>query len=336
MWSGKKSKVLPKYVSLIKRTTMPTTRILIVGALGQIGTELTQYLRGIYGSENVIASDIKPANQVDSTTLPYVCLDALDAGGLRALLKDQNINQVYLMAAMLSATAEKAPMKAWDLNMNSLFHVLEAAKDGLVDRVFWPSSIAVFGPTTPADNTPQKTVMEPTTVYGISKQTGERWCAYYHKNYGVDVRSLRYPGLISYTAPPGGGTTDYAIDIFHQALSSGHYTSFLSADTALPMMYMEDAIRATHELMAAPEEQVKERGSYNLAGISFDPRTLAQAIAEEIPGFTIDYAPDFRQAIADSWPNSIDDSAARNDWGWAPKYDLSAMVFTMLEGLKKQ
>ena len=325
-----------KYVYLIKRTTMPTTRILILGALGQIGTELTHYLRGIYGTDNVIASDIKPVSDIVTSVEPYVCLDALDAAALRALIKDRNINQVYLMAAMLSATAEKAPMKAWDLNMNSLFHVLEAAKDGLIDRVFWPSSIAVFGPTTPADNTPQKTVMEPTTVYGISKQTGERWCAYYHNNYGVDVRSLRYPGLISYTAPPGGGTTDYAIDIFHQALDQGQYTSFLSADTELPMMYMEDAIRATHELMAVPSQQVKERGSYNLAGVSFDPKTLAQAIAEEIPGFTVDYAPDFRQAIADSWPNSIDDSAARDDWGWTPKYDLKAMVLAMLEGLKKE
>ena len=325
-----------KYVYLIKRTTMPTTRILILGALGQIGTELTHYLRGVYGPDNVIASDIKPVSHIDASVEPYVCLDALDAAALRALIKDQSINQVYLMAAMLSATAEKAPMKAWDLNMNSLFHVLEAAKDGLIDRVFWPSSIAVFGPTTPADNTPQKTVMEPTTVYGISKQTGERWCAYYHNNYGVDVRSLRYPGLISYTAPPGGGTTDYAIDIFHQALDQGQYTSFLSADTELPMMYMEDAIRATYELMAAPSQQVKERGSYNLAGVSFDPKTLAQAIAEEIPGFIVDYAPDFRQAIADSWPNSIDDSAARDNWGWAPKYDLKTMVLAMLEGLKKE
>jgi len=219
--------------------------------------------------------------------------------------------------------------------MNSLFHVLEAAKDGLIERVFWPSSIAVFGPTTPADNTPQKTVMEPSTVYGISKQTGERWCAYYHKNYGVDVRSLRYPGLISYTAPPGGGTTDYAIDIFHKALKDKHYSCFLSAHTELPMMYMEDAIRATHELMAADSEKIKERGAYNLAGISFDPKTLAVEISKHIPDFTIDYAPDFRQAIADSWPNSIDDSAARMDWGWAHKYDLSAMVLAMLDGLKE-
>ncbi len=315
---------------------MPLTRILIVGALGQIGTELTQYLRTIYGRDNVIASDIRPASDEISQNGPYRQLDALDGKALRSIIQEFEITQVYLMAAMLSATAEKAPMKAWDLNMNSLFHVLEAAKDGLIQRVFWPSSIAVFGPTTPADNTPQKTVMEPTTVYGISKQTGERWCAYYHKNYGVDVRSLRYPGLISYTAPPGGGTTDYAIDIFHKALNEKHYSCFLSAHTELPMMYMEDAIRATHELMAAESEQIKERGAYNLAGVSFDPQTLAQTIAEEIPGFTIDYAPDFRQAIADSWPNTIDDSAARKDWGWAPRYDLSALVLAMIEGLKKQ
>ena len=315
---------------------MPVTRILIVGALGQIGTELSSYLRNIYGKDNVIASDIRSVDEVDAAHGPYVYLDALDGSGLRELIIKHEITQVYLMAAMLSATAEKAPMKAWNLNMNSLFHVLEAAKDGLIQRVFWPSSIAVFGPTTPADNTPQKTVMEPTTVYGISKQTGERWCAYYHKNYGVDVRSLRYPGLISYSAPPGGGTTDYAIHIFHKALKEKHYSCFLSAHTELPMMYMEDAIRATHELMAAESEQIKERGAYNLAGVSFDPQTLAQTIAEEIPGFTIDYAPDFRQKIADSWPNSIDDSAARKDWGWAPKFDLSALVLAMIEGLKKQ
>ena len=315
---------------------MPLTRILIVGALGQIGTELSSYLRNIYGKDNVIASDIRSVDEVDAAHGPYVYLDALDGSGLHELIIKHEITQVYLMAAMLSATAEKAPMKAWNLNMNSLFHVLEAAKDGLIQRVFWPSSIAVFGPTTPTDNTPQKTVMEPTTVYGISKQTGERWCAYYHKNYGVDVRSLRYPGLISYSAPPGGGTTDYAIDIFHKALKEKHYSCFLSAHTELPMMYMEDAIRATHELMAAESQQIKERGAYNLAGMSFDPQTLAQTIAEEIPGFTIDYVPDFRQAIADSWPNSIDDSAARKDWGWAPKFDLSAMVLAMIEGLKKQ
>ncbi len=315
---------------------MSVTRILIVGALGQIGTELSTYLRNIYGKDNVIASDIKSVDEVDEAHGPYVYLNALDGSGLRELIIKHEITQVYLMAAMLSATAEKVPMKAWNLNMNSLFHVLEAAKDGLIQRVFWPSSIAVFGPTTPADNTPQKTVMEPTTVYGISKQTGERWCAYYQKNYGVDVRSLRYPGLISYSAPPGGGTTDYAIDIFHKAVNEKHYSCFLSAHTELPMMYMDDAIRATHELMAAESEQIKERGAYNLAGVSFDPQTLAEAIAEEIPDFTIDYAPDFRQKIADSWPNSIDDSAARKDWGWTPKFDLSAMVLAMIEGLKKQ
>jgi len=314
---------------------MPLTRILIVGALGQIGTELTQYLRDIYGRDNVIASDIRPASDEISQNGPYRQLDALDGKALRSIIEEFEINQVYLMAAMLSATAEKAPMKAWNLNMNSLFHVLETAKDGLIQRVFWPSSIAVFGPTTPADNTPQKTVMEPTTVYGISKQTGERWCAYYHKNYGVDVRSLRYPGLISYTAPPGGGTTDYAIDIFHKALKDKHYSCFLSAHTELPMMYMEDAIRATHELMAADSEKIKERGAYNLAGMSFDPKTLAGEISKHIPDFTINYTPDFRQAIADSWPNSIDDSAARMDWGWAHKYDLSAMVLAMLDGLKE-
>ena len=325
-----------KYVSLIKPTIMTPTRILIIGALGQIGTELTQYLRNIHGHENVIASDIRPAIEVEESSHPYVRLDALDALAIRRLIELEKINHVYLMAAILSASAEIAPLKAWDLNINSLFNILEAAKDGLIDRVFWPSSIAVFGPTTPAFMTPQKTVMEPITVYGISKQTGERWCAYYHKNYGVDIRSLRYPGLISYKTPPGGGTTDYAIDIFHKALSEGRYTCFLKADTELPMMYIEDAIRATYEVMTAPSNQLYERGAYNLAGISFDPKTLVNAIARIMPGFTVDYVPDFRQAIADSWPNSIDDSFARDHWGWQTKYDLKAIVKAMLKGLNKE
>ena len=310
-------------------------RILIIGASGQIGNELTMYLRNMYSNQNVIASDIREPSSIVMESGPFEILDAMDYPAIEKIVTNYNITDVYLMAAMLSATAEKYPIKGWDLNMTSLFNVLNLAKDKKIEKVFWPSSIAVFGPTTPADNTPQKTVMEPTTVYGISKQTGERWCAYYHKNYGVDVRSLRYPGLISYTAPPGGGTTDYAIDIFHKALDQKHYSCFLTAHTELPMMYMEDAIRATHELMAADSEKIKERGAYNLAGVSFDPKTLAGEISKHIPDFTINYTPDFRQAIADSWPNSIDDSAARMDWGWAHKYDLSAMVLAMLDGLKE-
>lgn len=239
------------------------------------------------------------------------------------------------MAAMLSATAEKHPMRGWNLNINSLFNVLNLAKDKKISKVFWPSSIAVFGPSTPKENTPQTTVMEPTTVYGISKQTGERWCEYYNKKYGVDVRSIRYPGLISYKTAPGGGTTDYAIEIFHEALKSKKYTSFLSEDSGLPMMFMDDAIRATISLMEAPAKSLSIRSSYNLSGISFTPKELAESIKKEIPDFEIDYAPDFRQEIAETWPSSIDDSQAQTDWNWKPEYDLKKMTKAMLEGLKK-
>jgi nucleoside-diphosphate-sugar epimerase len=260
-------------------------------------------------------------------------LDATEASALTEIVERNGITQIYLLAAALSARGEQHPQWAWDLNMKGLLNVLELARTHKLERVFWPSSIAAFGPSTPRDATPQKTVMEPTTVYGISKLAGEGWCAWYHRNHGVDVRSLRYPGLISWKTLPGGGTTDYAIEIFHAALKSGRYTSFLGSDTRLPMMYMQDAIRATLELMDAPAEQVKERGSYNLAAVSFTPEEIAAAIRKKIPGFEISYAPDFRQAIADSWPRSIDDSAAQADWGWRAQFDLDAIAADMLENL---
>ncbi|MGY8921196.1 MAG: NAD-dependent epimerase/dehydratase family protein, partial [Flavobacteriales bacterium] len=291
-------------------------RILIIGASGQIGNELTMYLRNMYSNQNVIASDIREASSIVMESGPFEILDAMDYPAIEKIVTNYNITDVYLMAAMLSATAEKYPIKGWDLNMTSLFNVLNLAKDKKIEKVFWPSSIAVFGPTTPKTNTPQHTIMEPATVYGISKQTGERWCEYYHKRYGVDVRSIRYPGLISYKTPPGGGTTDYAIEIFHKALKDKKYTCFLTAQTALPMMFMDDAINATVNIMLAPPQKIKIRNAYNLAALSFNPQELAASIQKHIPDFTINYKPDFRQAIADSWPASIDDAVARKDWGW--------------------
>lgn len=312
------------------------TKILIIGACGQIGTELTAKLREIYGVENVIASDIrKPENDVVQNGI-FEVVNALDYNQIENLVEKYEITDVYLMAALLSATAEKNPAFAWDLNMNSLFHVLNLAKAGKIKKIFWPSSIAVFGPTTPRDNTPQYTVMEPSTVYGISKQCGERWCEYYNKQYGVDVRSIRYPGLISWTSPPGGGTTDYAVDIYYKALSDKKFTCFLSENTGLPMMYMDDAIKATIRIMQAPAEKIKIRSSYNLSAVSFTPKEIAASIKKHIPEFTIDYAPDFRQAIADSWPASIDDTCARTDWGWQHDFDMEKMTATMLENLAKQ
>lgn len=305
-------------------------KILVIGACGQIGTELVIGLRKQYGTENVIASDVKEQENNLFLDGPYKQLDVLNREAVRSYIIEEKISQVYLLAALLSATAEKNPDFAWKLNMEGLFTVLDLAKEGHLKQIFWPSSIAVFGPTTPRDQTPQYTVMEPSTVYGISKLAGERWCEYYNKQFGVDVRSIRYPGLISYTSLPGGGTTDYAVDIFYHAKQTASYTSFLSEDTALPMMFMEDAIRATIELMQAPSENVKIRSSYNLAGISFTPEQLAKAIQKSIPAFKIDYKPDFRQNIADSWPNSIDDSAAKHDWGWKEKFDLVKMVDEML------
>lgn len=308
-----------------------TDHILVIGSSGQIGTELVARLRELYGSSRVIASDLNIPTVSDG---PFEQLNVLDAQRLSEILSKYKISEVYLLAAMLSATGEKFPMKAWDLNMNGLFLLLEAAKEGRIQKLYWPSSIAVFGPTTPRLNTPQHTIAEPTTVYGISKQTGERWCEYYHQKYGVDVRSLRYPGLIGWKSAPGGGTTDYAVHIFHEALEKGSYTSFLSANTALPMMYMPDGINSTISIMQAPAEQIKIRSSYNLAAMTFTPEEIAAEIRKHIPEFSISYAPDFRQAIADSWPASIDDSAARNDWNWTPEYDLAKMTEDMLVNLR--
>ena len=309
-------------------------RILIIGASGQIGNELTMYLRDIYSNQNVIASDLREASNQVMESGPFEILDAMDARAIEKIVTDYNITDVYLMAAMLSATAEKYPIKGWDLNMSSLFNALNLAKDKKIKKVFWPSSIAVFGPTTPKTNTPQHTIMEPATVYGISKQTGERWCEYYHKRYGVDVRSIRYPGLISYKTPPGGGTTDYAIEIFHKALKDKKYTCFLTAQTTLPMMFMDDAISATVNIMLAPSQKIKIRNAYNLAALSFNPQELAASIQKHIPDFKIEYQPDFRQAIANSWPASIDDALARKDWGWKHHVDLDKMTKIMIDNLK--
>ena len=309
-------------------------RILIIGACGQIGTELTNFLREKFGSHKVVASDIREGDDELMESGPFEVLDAMDYDAVQDVVINYEITDVYLMAAMLSATGEKFPMKAWNLNMNSLFNVLNLAKEGKVDKVFWPSSIAVFGSTTPKQDTPQRTVMEPSTVYGISKQTGERWCEYYNKRFGVDVRSIRYPGIISYKTLPGGGTTDYAVDIYHKALKHKNYICFLNAETTLPMMYMEDAIRATVSIMEADEKDIKIKSSYNLSAISFNPEEISESIKKYIPEFTISYEPDFRQAIADSWPSSIDDSKARNDWGWQHQYSLEEMTEKMLTNLK--
>ena len=306
-------------------------KILIVGAGGQIGIELTQELSLLYGSSNVIAADLKPIPALDNN--PFETLDILDKDAIFNINKKHSISHVYLLAALLSATGEQNPMFAWKLNMEGLFNVLDLAKEKHISKVYWPSSIAVFGPTTPRIDTPQYTVMEPSTVYGISKQAGERWCEWYFHKFGVDVRSLRYPGLIGWKSAPGGGTTDYAVHIFHQALKTKTYECFLSEDTALPMMHMEDAIRATIEIMHAPAENIKIRGAYNLAGISFTPAQIAAEIQKHIPDFTISYKPDFRQAIADSWPQSILDHEAKNNWNWSAKYNLSSLVANMLQNL---
>ncbi|MDC6165887.1 NAD-dependent epimerase/dehydratase family protein [Paucibacter sp. XJ19-41] len=309
-----------------------TTKILIIGANGQIGTELAQELALRHGNAAVITSDLAPEGRVPALT--HEMLDVTDAAALAAVVKRHGVSQIYHLAAALSATGEQHPMWAWDLNMKGLLNVLELARVQKLDKIFWPSSIAAFGPNTPALDTPQTCVMDPTTIYGISKLAGERWCAWYHAKHGVDVRSLRYPGLISWKTPPGGGTTDYAIDIFHAALKTGRYSCFLEEAQALPMMYMPDALRATIELMEAPAEQIKQRGSYNLAGVSFTPREIAAEIRKHIPGFEISYAPDFRQAIAASWPQRIDDSAARADWGWQLDYELNQMAQDMLSNLR--
>lgn len=308
-------------------------KVLVIGAGGQIGTELVLALREKWGNDEVVAADLKDESPEQLANGPYVKMDILDQSFVESYIRSNGFEQVYLLAALLSATAEKNPEFAWKLNMDGLFTILNLAKEGSIKRLFWPSSIAVFGPTTPRNLTPQFTVMEPTTVYGISKQAGERWCEYYFNKFGVDVRSIRYPGLISYKSLPGGGTTDYAVDIFYQAKAKGAYTCFLKEDTALPMMFMDDAIRATIELMDAPSEQLSIRSSYNLSALSFTPAELADAIRTELPEFKIDYAPDFRQAIADSWPASIDDTVARKDWGWKEQFDLLEMTRVMLKNV---
>ena len=314
---------------------MVKDKILVIGASGQIGVELTLALRKIYGNANVIASDLREENELLKGTGPYVSLDVMNNEMLHVQVIRQGITQIYLLAAILSATGEKNPGLAWNLNMQSLLNVLNIAREEKLHKVFWPSSIAVFGPTSPKKNCPQQTIIEPTTVYGISKYAGEFWCNYFHMKYGVDVRSLRYPGLISYKSAPGGGTTDYAVEIYHQALEEKKYKCFLKKDTYLPMMYMPDAIRATIELMEAPVKKITVRTSYNVSGMSFSPKEIAAEIRKHIPDFSISYKPDYRQAIAESWPESIDDRVARKDWGWKEEYDLSAMTGDMLENLEK-
>jgi nucleoside-diphosphate-sugar epimerase len=314
---------------------MVKEKILVIGASGQIGVELTLALRKIYGNSNVIASDLREQNPLLEGTGPYVSLDVMNKEMLHVQVIRQGITQIYLLAAILSATGEKNPGLAWHLNMQSLLNVLDIAREENLTKIYWPSSIAVFGPTSPKQNCPQQTIIEPTTVYGISKYAGEFWCNYYHLKYGIDVRSLRYPGLISYKSAPGGGTTDYAVEIYHDALEEGKYTSFLSEDTYLPMMYMPDAIRATIELMEAPADKINVRTSYNLSSMSFSPKEIGAEIKKHIPGFTMDYQPDYRQEIANSWPQSIDDSVARADWGWKEEFSLADMTKDMLDNLKK-
>lgn len=318
---------------------MQKEKILIIGACGQIGVELTLALRKIYGGENVIASDIRDEHPLLSGTGPYATLNANDAENTKMIVKKEGITQIYLLAALLSATGEKDPKLCWDLNMGSLRQVLDLAVEVQSEekiKIFWPSSIAVFGATTPRNNTPQLTVMEPTTMYGVTKYAGELLCQYYNKRYGVDVRSVRYPGLISWKSVPGGGTTDYAVDVYIQALKEGRYTCFLSENTYLPMMYMDDAIRATIELMQAPVERLRTHMAYNLSAMSFSPKEVTESIKKQIPNFEISYAPDHRQAIADSWPASIDDNVARAEWNWKPQFDLEKMTMEMLQHLKEK
>ena len=309
-------------------------KILVIGASGQIGVELTLALRKIYGNANVIASDLREQNPLLEGTGPYVSLDVMNKEMLHVQVIRQNVTQIYLLAAILSATGEKNPNLAWNLNMQGLLNVLDIAREEKLHKVYWPSSIAVFGPTSPKINCPQQTIIEPITVYGISKYAGEFWCNYYHQRWGVDIRSLRYPGLISYKSAPGGGTTDYAIEIFYEAEENKKYECFLKEDTYLPMMYMPDAIKATIELMEAPADKISIHTSYNISGMSFSPKEIAASIQEHIPEFRISYKPDYRQNIANSWPQSIDDSIARNDWGWQQDFDLKAMTKDMLMNLK--
>ena len=310
-------------------------KVLIIGACGQIGVDLTLALRKKYGNQNVFAADIRPEDALIKNTGPFVNLDALDAEAIRSLVEKEKITDIYLLAALLSATGEKNPKLCWDLNMGALRNILDLGVERKM-KIFWPSSIAIFGTTTPNKNTPQKTIMEPTTMYGITKYAGELLCQYYNKSFGLDVRSIRYPGLISWKSEPGGGTTDYAVEIFYEAIKNGKYASFLSENTYLPMMYMDDAIRAAMEIMTAPKENIKSRMSYNLSAISFSPKEIAEEIKKHMPSFQINYKPDHRQAIAESWPQSIDDGAARVDWGWKHEYDLEKMVVDMLKNLKEK
>jgi len=307
--------------------------ILVIGACGQLGTELVESLRTIYGDSNVIASDIRQSEHAVFKQGPFENLDILDKNRLSEILTKYQPKQVYHLAALLSATAEAKPKLGWTLNMDGLFNVLDAAVDFKIGKVYWPSSIAVFGPGTPINHTPQNCVMNPNTIYGISKLAGERYCEYYFQKRGVDVRSLRYPGLIGHKSDPGGGTTDYAVSIYHDALQTGVHNCFLKDNTELPMLYMPDALKATLDIMHAPADQIKIRSSYNLAGMSFSPAEITAAIQQYIPNFKTEYNPDSRQAIADSWPNSIDDTEARQDWGWKPDFDLDKMTKDMLVNL---
>ncbi|MEN8789279.1 MAG: NAD-dependent epimerase/dehydratase family protein [Flavobacteriaceae bacterium] len=312
-----------------------SSSILILGACGQIGTELTFALRELYGNEDVVASDIREGGEELMDSGPFELLDATDYTALEDVVMHYEVQEIYLMAAMLSAASEKFPERAWNLNMNSLFNVLNLAKEHKIEKVFWPSSIAVFGKHTPKEGTPQRTIMDPSTVYGISKQAGERWCNYYHHKFGVDVRSVRYPGLISWKTLPGGGTTDYAVEIFHDALNQNSYSCFLKDDARLPMMFMDDAIKATIRIMTAAPENISIRSSYNLSAMSFSPAELAASIRKHLPDFTISYDLDFRQEIAATWPSSIDDRMARKDWGWSPEFDLEQTTAIMLKKLKE-
>jgi nucleoside-diphosphate-sugar epimerase len=314
---------------------MVKEKILVIGASGQIGVELTLALRNLYGNANVVASDLREENELLKGSGPYVSMDVMNKEMLHVQVIRQNITQIYLLAAMLSATGEKNPNLAWNLNMQGLLNVLDIAREEKLHKVYWPSSIAVFGPTSPKKNCPQQTIIEPITVYGISKYAGEFWCNYYHRRFGVDVRSLRYPGLISYKSAPGGGTTDYAVEIYSEAVENKKYHCFLAEDTYLPMMYMPDAIKATLTLMEAPADNISIHTSYNLSGISFSPKEIAASIQKHIPDFSIEYEPDYRQNIANSWPKSIDDSVARKDWGWQHEYDLENITTDMLNNLKQ-
>ena len=307
---------------------------LVIGSSGQIGTELIHALTKIYGKNQVVATDIYPKHEGNHDGVLFLKMDVLDASHLVRVVKEHNVSEVYLLAALLSAVSESKIKSAWDLNMNGLFNVLELAREGLIKKVFWPSSIAVFGPTTPKEDSPQHAILEPTTVYGISKSAGERWCDYYHQKFNIDVRSIRYPGIISYKSLPGGGTTDYAVDIFHEAIKHQRYTCFIEKDVYLPMMYMDDAIRATIELMQVDKSALSTFKSYNISAISFSPEEIAKEIRTQISNFEINYSPDFRNDIAKSWPSSINDQEARKDWGWKEEFDLTRMTLEMIEGIR--